>query len=327
MLIDPFGRTITYLRLSVTDRCNLRCVYCMPGEGIQWLPREQVLTSDEFARVVQAAVSLGINKVRITGGEPLVRRDIVEIVRKIAAIPGIADLNLTTNAVLLEKLAKPLADAGLMRVNISLDTLDPQKFHRITRFGDFSLVWKGILAAEEAGLKPVKINTVVVRGLNDDELISLSKLSVDHPWHVRFIELMPVSNGQDWGIDLPPAEQRYFPVQEMMHRLSSLNLEPVAEKGNGPERTFRIPGAMGTVGFISPVGEQFCKDCNRIRMTADGHLRSCLLVDGELSIREALRAGEDLTPYIKQAVANKPEGHKLAEKVLPASRHMSQIGG
>lgn len=327
MLVDSFGRTITYLRLSVTDRCNLRCAYCMPEEGIQWMPREMVITSDEFARFVEAAASLGITKVRLTGGEPLVRRDIVEIVRKIAVIPGITDINLTTNAVLLDKLARPLKEAGLHRVNISLDTLDPEKFHRITRFGDFSTVWKGILAAEEAGLEPVKINSVVVRGLNENELPDLAKLSYDRPWHVRFIELMPVSNGQDWGMDLPPVEQRYFPAREMYGKLADLKLEPVDEKNSGPERTFRIPGGRGTVGFISPVGEQFCKDCNRIRMTADGHLRSCLLVDGEIDIREALRSGEDLRPYIEKAVAAKPEGHKLADRVSPGSRHMSQIGG
>lgn len=327
MLVDSFGRTITYLRLSLTDRCNLRCAYCMPEEGIQWMPKEMVITSDEFARFVEAAASLGITKVRLTGGEPLVRRDIVEIVRKIAVIPGITDLNLTTNAVLLEKLAKPLKEAGLQRVNISLDTLDPEKFHRITRFGDYSIVWKGILAAEEAGLEPIKINSVVVRGLNDDELPALARLSLDHPWHVRFIELMPVSNDQDWGIDLPPVENRYFPVQEMYEKLAGLHLEPVSEINSGPERTFRIPGAPGTVGFISPVGEKFCQECNRIRMTADGHLRSCLLVDGEINIREALRSGEDLRPYIEQAVAAKPEGHKLADRMTPQTRHMSQIGG
>jgi cyclic pyranopterin phosphate synthase len=299
----------------------------MPEEGVRWMPKEEVLTSDEFARVVQAGVNLGISKVRITGGEPLVRRDIVEIVRKISRIPGVKDLNLTTNAMLLEKYAQPMADAGLMRVNISLDTLDPDKYHTITRFGEYSTALAGIHAAEKAGLKPVKINTVVVRGMNDDELVSIAKLSLDHPWHIRFIELMPVANDQDWGMDLPTATERYFSVQEMIQSLESLNLEPVSEHSSGPERTFRIPGGLGTVGFICPVGNKFCKECNRIRLTADGHLRSCLLVDGEVSIREALRNGEDLEPYIRQAVWNKPEGHLLDECVLPVTRHMSQIGG
>ena len=328
MLIDPFGRAITYLRISITDRCNLRCAYCMPESGVQWLPKEAVITEDEIVRVAEAAASLGITKIRLTGGEPLVRPDVLELVRRIAVIPGIADLSLTTNAMLLERLAKPLADAGLGRVNVSLDTVDPEKFHRITRFGHLDTVWKGILAAEAAGLLPIKLNTVVVGGFNDVDVPSLARLTLEHPWHVRFIELMPVANEEDWGGGLPPVAERYVSVQKMQSLLADLHLQPVeTPSGSGPERTFQIPGAPGTVGFISPLGNHFCNKCNRLRLTADARLRSCLLVDKEISIREALQSGADLTDFLLKAVAGKPKGHELADHNCPDTRYMSQIGG
>lgn len=328
MLIDPFGRSITYLRISLTDRCNLRCAYCMPASGGQWLPHEDLLTADEIIRVAEAAAGLGITKIRLTGGEPLVRPDVVEIVARIAAIDGIQDVSLTTNAMLLENMAQSLADAGLKRVNISLDTLNADKFKRITRFGDFSKTWNGILAAENAGLLPIKLNTVVVGGFNSDELPALARLTLEHPWHVRFIELMPVGNLQDWGDDLPSGANRYVLVQEMHSLLAQLNLEPTeAVTRDGPARTFRIPGAPGTVGFISPLGEHFCGSCNRLRLTADGHLRACLLMDKEISIREALHNGGDLNALLKSAVDQKPQGHELDLHHYPEARRMSQIGG
>lgn len=327
MLIDPYGRAITYLRVSITDRCNLRCGYCMPPDGLKWLPPENLLSAGELLRVVEAAVSLGIKKVRLTGGEPLVRPDVLSIVQGIAALQGVEDLSLTTNGMLLKPLAKSLADAGLQRVNISLDTLDPQKFHKMTRFGDFSRVWEGILAAEEAGLAPIKINSVVVGGFNERELPDLARLSVQHAWHIRFIELMPVANQQDWGDGLP-SNGRYVSFQRMESLLDDLHLQPVdTSTHSGPERIFRIPGAPGTVGFISPLGDQFCSRCNRLRLTADGGLRSCLLVDREISIREALQTGADLREFLVKAVENKPEGHELAKNHSPQSRTMSQIGG
>ncbi len=328
MLIDPFGRAITYLRISITDRCNLRCAYCQPAAGLQMLPNEELLTVNEIVHVAETAASLGIYKIRLTGGEPLVRADIVEIVGRIAKIPGITDISLTSNAILLGSLAQKLADAGLKRVNISMDTLNPEKYRRITRFGNFETAWKGILAAEAAGLMPIKLNTVVVGGFNDDEIPTLARLSLSHLWHVRFIELMPVANEQDWGDGLPSVAQRYVSVQKMQSMLQDLNMEPIeAPAGSGPERSFRVPGVPGTIGFISPLGDHFCNKCNRLRLTADGRLRSCLLVDKEISIREALKTGQDLKTFIEKAVAEKPKGHELESHNCPDARCMSQIGG
>jgi len=328
MLTDRFGRPVTYLRISLTPRCNLRCVYCMPPEGLPAPPRGVLLSGEEITAFVRAAARLGIRRVRLTGGEPLVRRDVVEIVRAIAAVPGIEEVSLTTNAMLLAKKAAALAQAGLSRVNVSLDTLDAGKFHRITRGGRIERVFEGLAAAERCGLQPLKLNTVVVRGLNDDELPALARLTLEKPWHVRFIELMPVGNGQDWGTGFPPDGARYFPVREMRARLAHLGLQPVeTPRGNGPARTFRIPGAPGTVGFISPLGEHFCDSCNRLRLTADGALRPCLLMDAEVSVREILRAGLDVAPHLLEAVSLKPEGHELALRHYPAARRMAQIGG
>ncbi len=327
-LIDRFGRSITYLRISITDLCNLRCVYCLPEKGIQWQARENELSADEIIRVTAALACAGVRRVRLTGGEPLIRPDIVEIVRRIADIPAIEEVSLTTNGMLLERLARPLAEAGLRRVNISLDTLDAGKFRRITRGGEIGREWRGIAAAERAGLTPIKLNTVVVNGLNADELPALARLTVENPWHVRFIELMPVGNAHAWGVGFPAREDRYLPVQEMLTRLSRFDIEPVASPtGNGPARTFRIPGALGTVGFISPLGEHFCQNCNRLRLTADGCLRPCLLMDGETNLRAALRAGEPLPQLIQQAVDAKPLGHELFLQHYPESRRMAQIGG
>jgi len=328
MLTDPFGRSINYLRISVTDRCNLRCVYCLPGEGLQWQERAEHLTAEEIIRVTTGMAASGLTRVRLTGGEPLVRADILKIVAGLAEIPGIEEISLTTNAMLLERLARPLAQAGLKRVNISLDTLDAGKFKRITRGGVIEHVWRGISSAEEAGLTPIKLNTVVVNGLNADELPALANLSFEHPWHVRFIELMPVGNQQDWGAGFPQASERYLSVQEMQTCLSSLDLQPAeTPMGNGPARTFRIPGAQGTIGFISPLGEHFCQNCNRLRLTADGFLRPCLLLDGEINLRSALRANQPLQGLVQQAVDAKPRGHELALEHYPETRRMAQIGG
>lgn len=328
MLLDKFGRNIDYLRISLTDRCNLRCVYCLPAAGVEWQPRDNQLNLDEMARIVTVMAEAGLRHIRLTGGEPLVHPQIVEIVARLSGIAGIRELSLTTNAMLLEKYAAPLAQAGLKRVNISLDTLDADKFKRITRGGDIQRVWRGIEAAELAGLAPLKLNTVVVRGLNDGELQDLALQTVEKPLHVRFIELMPVGNGQDWGPGFPVEANRYLSIQEMQTRLASLNLQPAsAPRGNGPSRTFRIPFAQGTVGFISPVGEHFCKDCNRLRLTADGFLRPCLLQDVEINIRQAARSGAPLMPVIQQALDAKPEGHELGLNHLPESRRMAQIGG
>lgn len=329
MFIDPFGRPITYLRISLTDRCNLRCVYCMPHEGLQWQARADQLSAEEIARVVETAAQGGVKRVRLTGGEPLVHPKIVEIVRRIASIKGIEEVSLTTNSMLLERLAQPLADAGLTRVNISLDSLDADKFKRITRGGDLNRVWRGIAAAEHAHLSPLKLNTVIVRGLNADELPALARLTLENNWHVRFIEVMPIGNTQDWGEGFPAPSERYVSVQEMRTQLSTLDLQPVtAPMGNGPARTFRIPNALGTVGFISPLGEHFCQNCNRLRLTSDGRLRSCLVIPAEVSLRDAVRSGKPLEEFFQQAIAQKPEHHDMLIAVPAGSqRGMSQIGG
>ena len=329
MLTDSFGRSITYLRISLTDRCNLRCAYCMPAGGLEWMPRTAMLSDDQIVAVVRTAAALGINKIRLTGGEPLVRPGIIELVSRIASLPGIQDVSLTTNGMLLEKLAAPLKQAGLARVNVSLDTLKSDRYQRVTRFGSFARAWCGILAAEQAGLSPLKLNAVVIRGVNDDELLDLARLSIEHAWHIRFIEVMPIGNIQDWGGGFPAADQRYISVQEMHARLAILALQPASSPtGSGPARTFRIPGARGTVGFISPLGEHFCHKCNRLRLTADGKLRACLVIPGEVSLRSALDIYQPLEDLFFQAVALKPQHHNLVSAVPAAAGHgMSQIGG
>ena len=328
MFVDSFGRAITYLRISVTDRCNLRCVYCMPPDGVDWQPHPTIMRYEEIAEVVRVAAEHGVREVRLTGGEPLVRKDITELVRLIANTPGVEDVSLTTNALLLENLAEPLAQAGLKRVNVSLDTLDAQKFAHITRGGSFERSWRGILAAEAAGLRPVKINSVAMRGVNDDELAALAGLTLERDWHVRFIELMPVKNQALWGEGFPPPQAAYLSIQEMLKILEPLGLEAVEKTvGSGPAREFRLRGAKGRVGFISPVGEHFCQFCNRLRLTADGNLRPCLLSDVEIPLLDTLRAGGDILPLLQRAVGMKPESHELDQAHMPKRRTMMQIGG
>lgn len=328
LLVDQFGRRVEYLRISVTDRCNLRCVYCLPPGKVDWKPRGEILGFEEVARVVEAAAGLGIHRVRLTGGEPLLRRDLPRLVHQIATIPGIEDISLTTNAMLLEDLAEPLARSGLKRVNVSLDTLRPDRYARLTRGGAIDRVWRGIAAAERAALSPIKLNTVVIRGINDDELEDMAGLSLERPWHIRFIELMAVGELEDWGRDLPSREQGFLPVKAMLQMLKNLPLEPMSEKnGSGPARVYRIAGAVGSVGFISPISANFCAACNRLRLTCDGHLRPCLLSQREVDVREPIRRGEDLGPYLELAANLKPRVHDLAAGCQPGSSWMSQIGG
>jgi cyclic pyranopterin phosphate synthase len=339
MLFDLFGRSIDYLRIAVTDRCNLRCVYCMPPQGIEWKARGQILTFEEIVQVVGAAAGLGIRKVRLTGGEPLVRPDVEQLVEMIASVPGIYDVSMTTNAVLLDRHAAALARAGVRRINVSLDTLRADRFERITRFGRIDDVWRGLAAAERAGLAPIKLNAVVVRGMNDDELADFARLTFDHTWHVRFIELMPIGNEGDWGEQLPPPGDRLVTSGEMQARLAARMGEALARAetlttqqvpGNGPARVIRLPGAQGTLGFITPVSQHFCPTCNRLRLTADGKLRPCLLSDGEVDVMGALRDGADeptLQALLRRAVGNKPESHRLSEDISPHERIMAQIGG
>jgi cyclic pyranopterin phosphate synthase len=324
--LDAFKRRINYLRISLTDRCNFRCLYCMPEHGAHFAPRDQLLTDAELARVVRMAARVGFEKIRLTGGEPTLRRNLVEIVRGIAETPGIREISMTTNGLRLAEMAQPLRDAGLTRVNISIDSLNPEKFRHMTRGGDFARVWAGIEAAERVGFQPMKLNAVVVRGLNDDEVADIARLTVDRPWQLRFIEMMPLAGVGNL------AEQSVVPTREIIARLEQVYgpLEFVGWFGSDPARTYRISGGQGTLGFISSITEPFCSTCNRMRLTADGKLHLCLLRDNELDLRAALRSGasdDDLAALVRQAVWLKPWGHGLPEGVKPMLRGMSELGG
>ena len=329
MLIDSWGRQITYLRISVTDRCNFRCVYCMPPEGLVWQPHEAIMRYEEIVEVARVAAEQGVRQIRLTGGEPLVRADLPVLIKMLAEIPGIDDISLTTNAMLLEKMAGKLAEAGLTRVNISLDTLISEKFSKITRGGSLDRVLRGIAAAEEAGLAPIKINVVAMRGVNDDEFLELARLTLQHAWHVRFIELMPIGNQQPWGEGFPRPQDAFISIQDIFEQLKPLGLVSQNDAiGFGPAIEYRVPGGIGKIGFISPLSEhQFCQRCNRLRLTADGFLRPCLMSDLEIPVLSALRSGQPALPVIQQAVAAKPESHKLATEAAPDGRRMIQIGG
>jgi cyclic pyranopterin phosphate synthase len=326
MAIDRFGRSINYLRISLTDHCNLRCVYCMP-EDMTFRPNAELMQDDEIYQLVRLFASLGFHKIRLTGGEPTVRANVVEIVRTIAHTPGIHSLSMTTNGVLLERLAQPLAQAGLQRVNISLDTLDPEKFKRLTRWGTLEDVWTGVQAAEAAGLTPIKINAVVVSGYNEHDLADLARLTLDHPWQVRFIEMMPFAGATELQINhVVTAAEMQTSIESILGSLQ------VANNGelDGEARLFQLPGALGDIGFISSVTQPFCAACTRARLTADGRLRLCLLREGEVDLLTPLRAGaslEDLRHIILDGVWHKPWGHGLAEGVIPLNRVMSEIGG
>jgi len=322
-LSDSFQRPIDYLRISVTDRCNLRCIYCMPTEGIDLLPHEDILSYEEIYRVAQAAAELGIKKVRITGGEPLVRIGLSSLIRMLSQIDTIDDIALTTNGTLLAQYAAELKAAGLRRVNISLDTLKAEKFRQITRGGNLDDVRTGIAAATAAGLNPIKINVVVMAGINDDELLDFAHKTVADGWHVRFIEHMPFNREM--------AHTSFVSVNEIRERLAVLGeLEPCTFKGNGPAKYYRLPQGKGTIGFITPISEHFCFNCNRLRLTADGKLRPCLLSEQEIDVRQSLRRGisaEELKKLIKKAVDSKPRQHKLAKGCVPQDRPFSQVGG
>ncbi len=324
-LSDSFQRPINYLRISVTDRCNLRCVYCMPEVGMPFIPHSEILNYEEIIRIVEAAAELGVTRVRITGGEPLVRTNLSSLIEMIAQTPGITDIALTTNGILLAKLASELKHAGLKRVNISLDTLKPERFKPITRCeSELGEVLAGIEAAKAAGLNPVKLNMVVMAGINDDEVIDFGRKTITGDWNVRFIELMPFTTEGD-------ADARFVPVAEIRKRLVPLGkLEPVKEMmGAGPAKYYRLPGAKGTVGFITPVSEHFCFQCNRLRLTSDGKLRPCLLSDNEIDLKQPLRRNvsqAELKKLIEQAVKLKPQQHHLKER-QKVKRPMRQVGG
>jgi cyclic pyranopterin phosphate synthase len=324
---DGFGRRIEYLRISVTDKCNLRCIYCMPEEGLPWLRRSDILSYEEITEIVRVMAGMGLSRVRITGGEPLVRRDLPSLICAIAGIKGIEDIALSTNAVLLAPLAAELAEAGINRVNISLDSLRPDRIDAIARRpAAHAQILAGIEAAELVGFDPIKINTVVMRGRNDDELEAFARITVDRPWHVRFIEVMPV------GKNLDISQSEFVSAFEMLDAVRRIgDLEPVAgPEGNGPATYFRFPGAAGTVGVITPMSHNYCDRCNRMRLTADGRLRPCLFGEIETNLRDALRRDEPLEPLIEHTLRIKPERHHLVLGTDSGSGGLlalSQVGG
>jgi cyclic pyranopterin phosphate synthase len=380
-LIDSYNRTIDYLRISVTDRCNFRCVYCMPEQGAPIAPKEDILTFEEIERLARIAVSLGMTKIRLTGGEPLVRRDIDQLVCKIGAIPGLTDFSMTTNGFLLARHAENFSRAGLTRINISLDTLRPERFVKLARRGSLDEVLCGIDAAESAGLVPIKLNCVMMRGWNDDEVVEFAKLTYDRPFDVRFIELMPInwSRGDDSASEMQsffalsaPSDYRksdriqlYANANTATFRSAFHSPDPEVQTGqldaaqmrrafvsteeikrnieadlgemspaeivtNGPARSFRLPGARGTVGFISQITNDMCVSCNRLRLTADGMLRPCLMADGEVDLRTAMRSGADdaaIEELFRLTVFHKPREHRLEDGLAPIGRNMSQLGG
>ncbi len=380
-LVDSYNRTIDYLRISVTDRCNFRCVYCMPEEGAPVAPKAEILTFEELERLARIAVSLGMNKIRLTGGEPLVRRDIDKLVARIGSLPGLRDFSMTTNGFLLARYADSFATNGLNRVNISLDTLRHDRFTKLARRGSLDEVLAGIEAAIDAGLTPVKLNCVVMRGWNDDEVVEFARLTLDRPFDVRFIELMPInwSRGDDSASEMgsffalsAPAEYRksdrvmlyantelatfrstfhgtqtveqtgqldaaqmrhaFVSTEEIRSRIES-ELGPLAGAEvvtNGPARSFRLRGARGTIGFISQITNDMCVNCNRLRLTADGMLRPCLMADGEVDLRTVLRSGAGdsaIEELFELTVLHKPREHRLEDGMAPVGRNMSQLGG
>lgn len=326
-MIDPHRRRIDYLRISVTDRCNLRCHYCMPAEGKAWLDRDDLLSYEEIAQLVERVfLPLGLAKIRLTGGEPLLRRDLSRLVAMLRSLPGIRDISLTTNALFLASQAEALRAAGLDRVNISLDSLDPERFRHITRGGDVTKVLQGLAKAVEVGFDPIKLNTVVLPGVNDgDDLVQLAELTLEQPVHVRFIEFMPVGDRALFQTAQVVTAEAMRERIRMHHDLLPADDVPF---GNGPANYWRLPGAVGTVGFINPMSRHFCDTCNRFRLTADGRVKACLLKQSELSLRDLLRSAgsdEELQARVFEALALKPEWHENGLEVQELT--MSQIGG
>ncbi len=326
---DSFNREIDYLRISVIDNCNLRCVYCMPLEGLRFAPKPELLNAAEIQTVVRAAVGVGFRKFRLTGGEPTIRADLLEIVERMASVAGVGELAMTTNALLLSKLALPLKRAGLSRVNVHLDSLNPATVERLMRWGSFEQMWAGIMAAEDAGLTPIKLNSVVTAGFNEADVVELARLTIERDWHVRFIELMPLGGGECARLSI----KRYVSNIETRRRIEAeLGALSEIESHNPSDEAvnYRLPGAKGVVGFISPVSEPYCGTCNRMRLTADGKFHLCLLNDDELDVRKALRNGapvEQIGEILRRAVTLKPTGHHLLAGRSTQDRSMYQIGG
>jgi cyclic pyranopterin phosphate synthase len=323
-LRDQFGRSIEYLRISVTDRCNFRCLYCMPETGMQWLPKADILSYEEITEVVSQLAPLGLRRLRVTGGEPTIRPQIHDLIRMLRGIPEITDIALSTNGVRLREIATLLRESGLDRVNLSVDSLRGDRIVRIARRDlGFDPV-RAAQAAEDAGLDPIKLNMVVMRGINDDEVEDLARLTLHHPWHVRFIELMPVGDLRQltW--------EHVVPSDEILARLNAVSpLAPSSgpARGNGPAAYYQWSGAPGTIGVITPMTHTYCASCNRVRLTADGRLRTCLFGNHEVDLRTPLRAGARLEPLFRQALADKPKEHELLQMKVGGLKALSQVGG
>ena len=323
-MLDQFGRRIEYLRISITDRCNFRCQYCMPVEGLLWLPKQDILRYEEITEIVRQLAPLGLKRLRLTGGEPTIRPELASLVRQLKAIEGIEDIALSTNGVKLPQMSAELAAAGLDRVNISADSLRPDRVAQIARRDlGFDLV-TAAQAAQDAGIGPIKINVVVMRGINDDEVADFAQLTREHPWHVRFIELMPVGELREltWEHVVPSAE-----VLARVQTLGELQPDGGPVRGNGPAVYHRFTGAPGTIGLITPMTHTYCSTCNRVRLTADGRLRTCLFGDHEVPLRDALRRGERLEPLFVKALAEKPKEHELLQMRVGGLRALSEVGG
>ena len=323
-LVDQFGRSIEYLRISVTDRCNFRCQYCMPLEGLPWLPKADILRYEEIAEIVRQLAPLGLRRLRITGGEPTIRPQLASLIRMLRDIDGVEDIALSTNGVKLPAMAHELVAAGLDRVNISADSLRPDRVAAIARRDLGFDVVEAAKAAQHAGLDPIKINVVVMRGINDDEVTDFARLTLEHPWHVRFIELMPVGELRSltWEHVVPSAE-----IVQRLETVAPLEASAGPARGNGPAVYRRYSGAPGSVGVITPMTHTYCERCNRVRLTADGRLRTCLFGDHEVLLRDAVRAGEPLDPLFRKALAEKPLAHDLVHMQVGGLRALSEVGG
>jgi GTP 3',8-cyclase len=321
---DQFGRRIEYLRISVTDKCNFRCLYCMPPEGLQWLPKADILSYEEIAAIVTELAPEGLSRLRITGGEPTIRPRLERLMSMLRSINGIEDIALSTNGVRLPELAQLYADAGLNRVNVSVDSLIPERIAAIARRNMGFDPVRSLLAAERAGLAPIKLNMVVMRGINDDEIENFARLTLEHAWHIRFIELMPVGSmaALTWDHVVPSDE-----VLDRASRVGALSESAAPARSNGPAKYFRLAGAAGSLGVITPMTHTYCERCNRVRLTADGRLRTCLFGDHEVDLKAAQRAGLPLAPVFRDALRAKPLEHELLQMRTGGLRALSQIGG
>ena len=326
-MLDNNHRVINYLRLSITDRCNLRCIYCMPENGISFMPHSEILTYEEMSHIVRLSVQKGICKVRLTGGEPLIRKGFIGFLERLSRIHGLEEITLTTNGVLLKNYAADIRNCGICRINVSLDSLRPDRFFRITGRDCFEQVCEGLKEAENVGFNPIKINVVAIKGVNDDEILDFAALTLKKPYHVRFIEVMPIGNENTWTAD------KFISAEEIRDKIQTLgDLAPMGHNSlDGPAERYALKGAKGEVGLIGALSNHFCHHCNRLRLTADGHLKGCLFSDQETDIKTPLREGKGdshLLDLITDTILNKPKDHGLlAYNPRKCVRPMNRIGG